>query len=97
MEQINTNNERDPKLWKEAKKRAGFKGHAFWYVVINLFMWAVWFFTKDNGDVDVEYPWPIWTTIGWGIGLASHYASAYKPFGMYSPEKEYEKLKRDKK
>ena len=36
---------------------------------------------------------PLITTIGWGVGLAFHYASAYLSKGIHSIESEYEKLK----
>ncbi|RYZ32411.1 MAG: 2TM domain-containing protein, partial [Sphingobacteriales bacterium] len=39
--------------------------------------------------------WPLWTTLGWGIGLISHYFSVYHGFNEKNlAEREYEKLKR---
>ncbi|MBK7884883.1 MAG: 2TM domain-containing protein [Chitinophagaceae bacterium] len=39
---------KDPVLWELAQKRAGFKKHAVTYVIINLFLWCVWYFTTDQ-------------------------------------------------
>jgi hypothetical protein len=88
---------RDEHLWRIAKKRAGFKKHLASYIIINGFLWAVWFFTR--GDVDMEElndsntPWPIWSTLGWGIGLVFNYYSAYMENREVDTMKEYQKLK----
>ena len=88
----NTPEGKDPELWEIAKKRASFKTHLITYVLVNAFLWALWFFTRSNAHAP-GYPWPIWTTLGWGIGLAMHYASAYIFPGINSVEQEYNKLK----
>jgi len=87
---------KDPELWEIAQKRAGFKSHALTYVIINGFLWAVWYFTSHPKTFDFENntPWPIWSTIGWGIGLAFHYARAYVFPRSNATEREYEKLKK---
>jgi hypothetical protein len=43
---------RDEQLWRIAKKRAGFKKHLATYIIINGFLWAVWFFTKGSADME---------------------------------------------
>ena len=88
---------RDPQLWEIAKRRASFKYHLATYIVINLFLWAIWFFTGDAGDMRDKYPWPIWSTLGWGIGLLFHFFGAYVFPKENSVEREYEKLIRNKK
>jgi 2TM domain len=52
-------------------------------------LWIIWLFTGDTHS----YPWPIWPTMGWGVGVIFNYLAVYK-FGN-TAEKEYEKLKRD--
>ena len=81
---------KDPELWLLARKRAGFKRHLATYIVINIFLWLLWFFTGRETDGS-DIPWPVWSTFGWGFGLAMHYISTYVKTN--TEEKEYEKLK----
>jgi hypothetical protein len=81
---------KDPILWEIAQRRASFKSHALAYLIVNLFLWGLWFFNaKDNNS---SYPCPIWSSLGWGVGLAFHFAGAYVFPKVNSVEKEYEKL-----
>ena len=88
---------KDPNLWQLAQRRASFKRHLATYLVINLFLWVLWYFTKGMYDSDYNgyniLPWPIWPMVGWGIGLTFHYISAYVSTGFSSVEREYNKLK----
>ncbi|MGC4100222.1 2TM domain-containing protein [Ferruginibacter sp.] len=93
---------KNPELWEIAQKRVSFKNHAVIYLIINAFLWGIWFFTGNQHrgfDMDImnnfqyKYPWPIWTTMGWGIGLAFHFAGAYIFPRTNSVENEYQKLK----
>lgn len=91
---------RDPHLWQLAQKRASFKRHLVTYIVINLFLWMLWYFTKRSYDYSSQYgffPWPLWPTLGWGIGLLFHFIGAYISTGHNSVEREYEKLKNQNK
>jgi 2TM domain len=95
---------KDPELWEIAQKRAGFKSHLVSYIVVNAFLWAIWFFTGNqhkglhfNEWSNDNYPWPIWPMLGWGIGLAFHYAGAYVFPKANSIETEYQKLKNQQK
>ena len=95
---------KDPVLWELAEKRASFKKHALSYVGVNALLWIIWYITGgshfhiDAGEDDFMFniPWPLWTTLGWGIGLASHFAAAYLFHETNSVEREYEKLKNKK-
>lgn len=96
---------KDPILWEIAQKRASFKSHVVSYLIVNVFLWGIWFFSSghhhwDMVDLDVidggNFPWPIWPTLGWGIGLAFHFAGAYIFPHANSVESEYEKLKNKK-
>lgn len=91
---------KDPQLWQLAHRRASFKKHLATYIIINLFLWALWYFTKGRYDYGSEYrlfPWPVWTTLGWGIGLLFHFINSYVSTGSTSIESEYEKLKNQNK
>ncbi|MCU0339708.1 MAG: 2TM domain-containing protein [Spirosomaceae bacterium] len=85
--------QRNPELWKIAKKRAAFKSHLYVYLLVNCLLWSLWglgLYTQHG----TRYPWPIWTTLGWGIGLASHFIGTYFYNGKSAVEREYEKLVR---
>jgi len=82
---------KDPQLWETAKRRVAFKGHAATYVVINIFLWILWYIT--GRDTAYHTPWAVWPMLGWGIGLLFHFLGAYVFTKSVSVEKEYEKLK----
>jgi hypothetical protein len=88
---------KDPQLWRLAHKRAAFKRHLTVYIIVNLFFWVLWFFTKDT-DGDREHtllPWPVWPMLGWGIGIVFHYIGAYVGSGGLV-DREYDKLIQNK-
>jgi hypothetical protein len=91
---------KNEELWQIAKKRASFKKHLVSYVIINAFLWAIWYITSGGGT-DLKYlylAWPIWCTLGWGIGLAFNYFHAYHDVGSPSSvQKEYDKLLNERK
>lgn len=87
-------NNKDDALWQIAKKRARFKKSFLTYTIINIFLWAVWFFSgRDFGSDHYDWPWPLWVTIGWGIGIAFQYSDAYLFSNTNAVQKEYDKLK----
>lgn len=82
-------------LWKKAKNRASFKMHLRSYLVVNAGLWLIYFLSSgfDFPYKWHHYPWPVWPMLGWGIGLFSHYLSAYGNMDEKNlAEKEYEKL-----
>lgn len=91
--------ERDEFLWKQAKKRVGFKMHLRSYLIINTGLWLIYLLTNlgSFGNLDfrgANFPWPLLAMTGWGIGLVSHYLSVYTPTNERSMiEREYEKLR----
>lgn len=85
--------QRDDKLWLLAKKRAGFQRSLASYFIVVGFLWVLWWFTSGQNGSNTRIPWPIWITIGWGIGLLFQYLNAYGGGKKELVEKEYEKLK----
>ncbi|MCU0334753.1 MAG: 2TM domain-containing protein [Chitinophagaceae bacterium] len=81
----------DQQLWEIARQRAAFKKNLVAYVLVNLFLVGVWYFSNGGNH---RYFWPIWPILGWGLGLAIQYASAYHGNRLFSAEKEYDQLKR---
>ena len=87
---------RNSYLWKKAKNRAAFKIHLRAYLLVNLGLWAMYLLMNYQTD-KVLHPWPIWSMLGWGIGLASHYFSAYSNLNEQSmAEREYIKLLKER-
>jgi hypothetical protein len=91
MEAPNTPEQKDARLWSLARKRVAFKRAFAMYLVVNAFLWIIWLLTDDNKGYKI--PWPVWSTVGWGIALLFQYLNAYKYPGENAAEKEYEKLK----
>ena len=79
----------DKQLRELAKKRVEFRTHLMVYLVMNGVMWLIWWFTGQG------YPWPIWPTAGWGIGLLFHYLLDYRRSTLFSEEEEYNRLKKE--
>lgn len=88
---IGNSGQRDEKLWKIAKRRAEFKRHLLTYFVVNIFLWGFWFFTATRHG-DFSFPWPVFVTLGWGVGILFSYISAYSGNKETLTEKEYNKL-----
>ena len=66
-----TSNETNDKLLKLAKRRVllkkTIKWHTIIYLIVNIFLCAIYCLTTSNG-----YFWPMWSIIGWGVGLILH-------------------------
>lgn len=53
--------------------RTGFRTHATVFAAVNLLLFAIWLTTWLLAG-GTSYPWFLWPLLGWGIGLAAHYA-----------------------
>lgn len=87
---------KDPRLWHLANKRVAFKRHLAAYFVVNAFLWALWLLTGAPIYND-GVPWPVWSTVGWGLGVAFHYFGAYVNTDKDPVEQEYQKLQNQNK
>lgn len=96
MNDYTTPQNKDPQLWQLAQRRASFKGHLAMYLIVISFLWLLWFFSGSNQNGQ-GFPWPVWPTLGWGIGLAFHYIGAFVHIRQHHVEKEYEKLVNEKR
>lgn len=74
-----TNSEAD--LRRLAKKRAqariGLGIHIAMYLAVNAGLLAIWLVTGN------AYPWFLWPTLGWGIGVLGHVIAYF--YGPESP------------
>ncbi len=90
MEPLN----RDPYLWQKARARAKFQSHLVVYVVVNCGLWVLWALTNRRHDDLV--PWPVWSTVFWGVGLVMRGVAAYGGFNHEQrTQREYERLVRE--
>ena len=67
---------------KKYKARTELVQHAITYLLINPFLWAIWLFTGTS------FPWPIFVTASWGIGMLSHYVDYYNKHGKGAQKRE---------
>lgn len=83
---------RDQRLWQIARARTKFQSHLFVFVVINAGLWLLWAFLPEAHGRH-ELPWPIWTSIFWGFGLALQGLAAYSGLNRGErTQREYERL-----
>jgi hypothetical protein len=76
---------------ESAEEKVGFYAHFAVYVAVNLFLIAIWWITSGPGS----FPWWIFITFGWGIGIAAHYIGAFrgKAYTERLADREYRRLK----
>jgi hypothetical protein len=60
---------------RSLKKRRDFKTHAFVFTTINLLIWTIW--AVIGVASDTWFPWPVFITCGWGMGLAANAWDVY--------------------
>jgi hypothetical protein len=90
-----TNATRDQRLWQIASARTKFQGHLVTYLVVNAGLWVLWAVTTGSFERHnhSELPWPIWSTVFWGIGLVAQGLAAYSNFNRGErTQREYERL-----
>ena len=74
------------------RRRRGFYSHLTAYVLVNLMLVAIWYFTGAG------YFWPMWVMLFWGIGLVFNAVAVFVKRDIGSEraaiEKEIEKIKK---
>ncbi len=88
-------NANDERLWRIARKRALFRKNLYSFMITNLFLWAIWWFTSGRHTGFHSYPWPVWVTLGWGLGIAFQYFDAYYGNRQDMAIEEFKKLKEE--
>lgn len=51
--------------------KKGFRIHLLVFVLVNPVIWITWQLTDNS------YPWPLWQTMSWTVGLLFHYLGVY--------------------
>ena len=64
------------RIEKKYKERSGVIAHAIPYIIVNLVLWSIYFGSPGDG-----FPWPMFVTFFWGIGMVSHFFAYYNKYG----------------
>lgn len=77
---------------RSLKKRRDFHTHAFVYLTINALVWGIWVIIGATSGG--WFPWPLWVTLGWGIGLVFNAWDVYvrRPITESELQREIERL-----
>lgn len=70
-----TPEERREQAVRRLKKRRDFRAHLTSYLVVNVAVWGIW--TVIGVSSGSWFPWPVFVTLGWGIGLAMNAWDVY--------------------
>jgi uncharacterized membrane protein len=77
---------------RRVRARRGFYWHLTVYVIVNLMLVAIWYFTSRS------YFWPGWVMLGWGIGLVFNAVAVFAKGDIGAEraaiEKEIDKIKK---
>jgi len=83
----------------QAKK--GFFTHLTVYLAVNIFLWVIWLVTTGGtawGTGSMRgYMWPLFPTLGWGIGLVIHCVSVFAFHGGWEDSEVEKEIARMKK
>lgn len=87
-----TSDELREQALRRLKKRRDLKAHAVVYALVNLAVWGIWIAIAANSGS--WWPWPIFLTLFWGIGLAMNAWDVYfrKPITEQELEREMGRL-----
>lgn len=58
---------------KRLEDKRGLGAHVLAYLMVNAFLVAIWFWTESG------FFWPIFSIIGWGIGVVFNIWEVYSP------------------
>ncbi|WP_426485318.1 2TM domain-containing protein [Flavobacterium sp. 2] len=59
----------DTKTTKNLK--LGFKIHFLVFLLVSPIIFIIWYLT------DTTYPWPLWSTSAWAVGVLFHYLGVF--------------------
>lgn len=77
---------------RRLRQRRDLKAHATVYTLVNLVVWGIW--TVIAVTTSFSWPWPVFLTLFWGIGLAMNAWEVYfrKPITEAELEREVQRL-----
>lgn len=85
--------EEEAKLEKMASRRTGFKKHLAIFILVNVFLWVVWYFLFRDNTENTFLMAILFVFIVWLLGIILHYMIVYKWTKSYK-EKELNSLKK---
>ena len=87
---------------KRVRRKRGFFSHLTVYLIVNAFLWCMWALSASGygwGMHGTSFPWPIFVTVFWGIGLVSHGLGVFAFHGGWEQkeiDREIEQIKKGK-
>jgi hypothetical protein len=75
---------------QRVRARQEFMQHLAIYVVVNFFLWMLWYVVKQMflSVALFAFPWPVVITFGWAIGLSAHALDTYFKSSMAAARRE---------
>ncbi|MCG7534191.1 2TM domain-containing protein [Pseudoalteromonas sp. OOF1S-7] len=80
--------QQEQRVIEQVRAIKDFYSHLITYVLVNLVLFAINFFTSPG------YIWAWWPALGWGIGLLSHWASAFEVFDLFGAKWEKRQIEK---
>jgi hypothetical protein len=77
---------------RRLRKKQDFRGHLLVYTLVNLVVWTIYVLTSPH-----DFPWPLFVTAGWGIGVVMNAWEVYgrRPITEAQIQREIEDLRED--
>ena len=91
---------------QRVRRKRGFFSHLTVYLIVNALLWCMWALSASGitagygwGMHGTAYPWPIFVTVFWGIGLIFHCMGVFAFHSGWEQKeinKEIEQIKKGK-
>ena len=85
--------EEEAKLARMASRRTGFKKHFAIFILVNAFLWVVWYFLFRDSEDNTFLMAILFVFLVWLLGVILHYMITYKWTKSYK-DKELNSLKK---
>jgi uncharacterized membrane protein len=90
---------------RRVRRKRGFFVHLTVYLIVNAFLWCMWALSASGITAGygwgmmrgAAFPWPVFTTVFWGIGLVFHGLGVFAFHGGWEQkeiDKEIARLKK---
>ena len=79
---------------RRLRTKQDFRGHVLVYTLVNVVVWTIYLLTSPHG-----FPWPIFVTAGWGIGVVMNAWDVYgrRPITESQIQREIDDLREDER